>query len=792
MTERCELAPQSAPRSSEVRHPALTALCVLAYHEHVRRLVRTGARGRCRGGGQVSACGRLFSRWRWPRRSRSWAPRQRHGLPPHPRSRTIPRPYNISYTCGITTGPDGALWFTNFRANSIGRITPADMTTTPTPTFRSPTASPAAPTARCGSRTPATTRSGGSRPSEPSATTPTRIRYPTGITTGPDGALWFTNAATTRSGGSRPTARSPTSPAPHQARRIAAGPDGALWFTNTAQLDRPDHDRRGVTNYTDRPSRRRSASRRARRRVVVHEHRRATRSGASRPPACDHQLRRRQHLGPDGIAAGPDGALWFTNSRQQLDRPDHDGGVVTHFTDRASGPCGITPAPTARCGSRPTTRSGGSPRPVVRRSTRPSISAPFGITAGRTARCGSRTTATIRSVGSTRRHGHELHRHGHRASRRYRHGPDGALWFTNNGNCCRRHDSIGRITTPARSPATPTRHLGPDQHHGRPRRRAVVHQHQGNNSIGRITTDGGHQLHRPEHLAPFGITAGPDGALWFTNNGDSIGRITTAGAVTSYSSLERLEPRRHHVGSRWCPLLVFTNFGNHSHPSDASRRRARSPTSPTGVAGTAIIGGPDNVLWFTDSTDSLIGRITTGDNLNTYFQPDHPTAVRHRRRARQRALVRQLPKQLDRSGHRADDGIHGSRSADDRVRDCRQPIRPGDGRGPGEQRWSAHHAVHRIMRVFGRRRRGFDDCATDNFVCAIRPDERPHLSVHGHCNERGRHERAIRGLERVRAAGGPGSPDERRCHRGQRVGVGFVHGTCERRRLSDHQLWRHV
>jgi streptogramin lyase len=32
---------------------------------------------------------------------------------------------------------------------------------------------------------------------------------------------------------------------------------------------------------------------------------------------------------------------------------------------------------------------------------------------------------------------------------------------------------------------------------------------------------------------PLGITPGPDGALWFTENeGNKIGRITTAGAIT--------------------------------------------------------------------------------------------------------------------------------------------------------------------------------------------------------------------------------------------------------------------
>ena len=36
---------------------------------------------------------------------------------------------------------------------------------------------------------------------------------------------------------------------------------------------------------------------------------------------------------------------------------------------------------------------------------------------------------------------------------------------------------------------------------------------------------------------PSEITAGPDGALWFTNPGNNtIGRITTAGAVTNYNT----------------------------------------------------------------------------------------------------------------------------------------------------------------------------------------------------------------------------------------------------------------
>ena len=55
-------------------------------------------------------------------------------------------------------------------------------------------------------------------------------------------------------------------------------------------------------------------------------------------------------------------------------------------------------------------------------------------------------------------------------------GPDGALWFTNDGN-----NSIGRIT---------------DRRHGH------------------ATSP------TPSISDPTGITAGPDGALWFTNSGE--------------------------------------------------------------------------------------------------------------------------------------------------------------------------------------------------------------------------------------------------------------------------------
>ena len=107
-------------------------------------------------------------------------------------------------------------------------------------------------------------------------------------------------------------------------------------------------------------------------------------------------------------------------------------------------------------------------------------------------------------------------------------GPDGALWFTNPGN-----NSIGRITTAGKvKNYTGTGIKHPSEHRGRSRRGAVVHRLQELDRADHHRGNGDHYTGSGIRH-PWGIAAGPDGALWFTNDGnDSIGRITTAGTVT--------------------------------------------------------------------------------------------------------------------------------------------------------------------------------------------------------------------------------------------------------------------
>jgi len=81
----------------------------------------------------------------------------------------------------------------------------------------------------------------------------------------------------------------------------------------------------------------------------------------------------------------------------------------------------------------------------------------------------------------------------------------------------------------------------------------------------------------PGSGGPNAITRGSDGALWFTLGSGSIGRMTSAGAFTSYS-------------------IPTAN------------------SAPMGIA-----AGPDGALWFTESAANQIGRITPTAGVVTEY-----------------------------------------------------------------------------------------------------------------------------------------------------------------------------
>ena len=329
----------------------------------------------------------------------------------------------------------------------------------------------------------------------------------------------------------------------HRHRRARTGsrpgPDGALWFTNYGNNSIGRITTAGaVTNYTgtgiDAPG---GDHRRARRGLVVHQLRQQL-DRADHHRRDGHQLHRARHqrartgsrpgrtgrcgspttgnnsIGrittagtvtnytgtgiddPDGIAAGPDGALWFTNSATTRSggspppgsSPTTPAPASTHRT-------GSRPGPTARCGSptTATTRSGGSPPPGRSPSTpAPASASPTASRPGPTGRCGSPTTATTRSGGSPPPGRHQLHRHRHQRPRDHGRSRRGAVVHQRRQQLDRadHHRRGRRPTTPASGISTP------DGHHGRTGRGAVVHQRRQQLDRADHHRRQGHDLHR--------------------------------------------------------------------------------------------------------------------------------------------------------------------------------------------------------------------------------------------------------------------------------------------------------
>ncbi len=165
-------------------------------------------------------------------------------------------------------------------------------------------------------------------------------------------------------------------------------------------------------------------------------------------------------------------------------------------------------------------------------------------------------------------------------------GPDGAMWFTDQG------DSIGRIDTSGNVTLYPLPNdrdgnyfplritKGPDNAMW-----FTVRASSGNSKIDRIDMSGNiTEYSLPDAELPNGITTGPDGALWFADDdpgglGGEIGRITTSGSVSLYGT-----------------------------PSGQS--------SPLGIT-----SGPDGNIWFTDFASAQIGMVTTAGAITEYPTP---------------------------------------------------------------------------------------------------------------------------------------------------------------------------
>jgi streptogramin lyase len=150
------------------------------------------------------------------------------------------------------------------------------------------------------------------------------------------------------------------------------------------------------------------------------------------------------------------------------------------------------------------------------------------------------------------------------------------------------------------------------------------------NRIGRITPTGTvTEFAVPTaHGYPDDITTGPDGNLWFTEgNVNKIGRITPTGTITEFT----------------LPSAYGDPYGIIAGPDGNiwfTKRNAKKigRITPTGTITEfsipevdssrpeAITAGPDGNLWFTKSGPSKIGRITTAGTITEFVVPTADSA----------------------------------------------------------------------------------------------------------------------------------------------------------------------
>jgi virginiamycin B lyase len=277
--------------------------------------------------------------------------------------------------------------------------------------------------------------------------------------------------------------------------------------------------------------------------------------------------------GPTGIAAGADGALWFTAEGTNKIGRITTAGTITEFAipTPSSAPVGIAAGPDGALW----------------------FTELLGNQIGRITTDGALSEYSIPTNGS--------HPEGIVT------GPDGAIWFTELAA-----NKIGRISpggifteyplAAASGPLFIT--AGPDGALWFTESAAAA------NKIGRITTKGViTEFAVPTaNSEPYGITVGPDGALWFTERmAKKIGRITTAGVVTELPTIGMgFGIVTGPDGNLW-----FTEPDSAKISSISTAGSVAEVALPTANAGPqGIVVGPDGGLWFAEGYVGQIGHAT--------------------------------------------------------------------------------------------------------------------------------------------------------------------------------------
>ncbi len=282
---------------------------------------------------------------------------------------------------------------------------------------------------------------------------------------------------------------------------------------------------------------------------------------------------------PSGVAAGPDGKVWFTaKGTNKIGKSTTSGAITEYALPAGSSPYAITAGPDGKMWftDNGTNKVGKiTTAGVVTEYALPASSAPYGIAAG----------------------------------------ADGNLWVAEWGP-----DKIAKLTPsgaithyalpPGSAPVTII--AGPDGN--------LWFVNDGTHKIGKITTSGAlteYTLPAGPYLV--GISAGPDGNVWFTvaggTTGSKVGKITPSGAISEYPLP---------VGY---PSAIVTGPDGNLWVTTEGAQLAKVALSGAstlytlpGAGAFSIATGPDGNLWLGVPSTNKLGKVP----FNTSQGESHP------------------------------------------------------------------------------------------------------------------------------------------------------------------------
>jgi streptogramin lyase len=554
----------------------------------------------------------------------------------------IPHDFLSASPTSITLGPDGNLWFIESNTGNISRITPAGtITQFPVPSaVNRPVDITSGPDGKLWFTEQVSSRGVPNEGVVGNITVngtinETRIdTFAYSIARGPDNALWFTTGGLGRFATNGQYRLFPTGdllppgdpilsglPPPNgylPTNDVTAGPDGALWFTYFRNvIVGPEGLPAGGPGFPEVP-------------VIG----RMTTDGELTSFVNEDN----PNVQPNSIIRGPEDNLWFTTEAGGIWRINLAGTMAQVTFDNADPDPSIDL--TAGGDGRiyytlPMTNRIGYVVSLFLLPLNLGGSTPLGLTRGQDdsvwfADYGGNRIGRIDKNGSLQQFERGTHNPTAVAV-----APDGSAWFTNPGN-----DTIGHITAdgdPAapivieNGPSTPLDIvLGPDGNFWFTEYDA--------GAIGRITPQSvvvkrfpipnpNLDMAGPRIAAdaprPVNITVGPDGNLWFTDEGlNKVGRLTISGDTVDIVEFPiptaDSAPAGITAGADGTLYFVESNAGRVARITTAGVVTELGTPDPDSFP-QYITLGPDGAIWFTESDVNRLGRIAR-DGRITHFE----------------------------------------------------------------------------------------------------------------------------------------------------------------------------